>query len=237
MVTTVKRGAKGNASGHLAGRATRAARIPRKTNTANGKSASKGKSEAKAGGDSLVLSLAKQLQTLTGTVLGNVGAASDVMMAVARNRVRRPGSKAAVEKAAGLLRDLREAAGLTVEDLGKLLELEDASFMDLVESGAVGLPFDLILRLATVLGRNDPVGFILQMTRTYNPKMWKALETLGLGKLLVQAGREREFANIYRRHGAAGNLSDEDFASALSFAEAAFANALAYQERYRKGRS
>jgi hypothetical protein len=35
------------------------------------------------------------------------------------------------------------------------------------------LPFDLILRLAAILGHGDPMTFILQMTRVYHPKMWK----------------------------------------------------------------
>jgi hypothetical protein len=105
--------------------------------------------------------------------------------------------------------------------------------MSLVEKGQVGLPFELILRLTAVLGRNDPVGFALQMTRAYNPKMWDALEALGVGHLLVQAGREREFANIYRSHDAARALSDADFAAALSFADAAFATALTFQAQSR----
>ena len=74
---------------------------------------------------------------------------------------------------------------------------------------------------------------MLQMTRAYNPKMWKALEAVGVGHLLVQAGREREFANIYRSHDAARGLSDADFAAALSFADSAFATALAFRARHR----
>ena len=108
--------------------------------------------------------------------------------------------------------------------------------MGLVESGKVGLPFDLILRLAAVLGRNDPVGFVLQITRAYNPGMWKALDAVGVGHLLVQAGREREFANIYRRHDAARALSDADFAAALAFADAAFKAALEFQARHARAR-
>ena len=107
--------------------------------------------------------------------------------------------------------------------------------MGLVESGKVGLPFDLILRLTSVLARNDPVGFVMKMTRTYNPKIWKTLDALGVGKLLVQAGREREFANIYRRHDAARHLSDKDFGAALAFADAAFQAALVFQLKHKRG--
>ena len=178
---------------------------------------------------SMVLSLARQLQSWSSSILGGVGTATDVAFTLAQSRNLKPGPKAAVNKAAGLLRDLRQAAGLTVDDLGRLLELPDPSFMKLVESGTVGLPFDLILRLTAVLGRNDPIGFVMQMTRSYNPGAWKTLEALGVGKLLVQAGREREFANLYRSNDGARALSDADFAAALGFADAAFKAAIAFQ--------
>lgn len=180
---------------------------------------------------SLATSLARQLQSFASAVLGNVGTATDIAFTLAQSKIQRPGPKAAVEKGAALLRDLRQAAGLTLDDLGRALEVDDPSFLGLVENGKVGLPFELILRLTAVLGRNDPVGFMLQLTRGFNPKMWKALEAVGIGHLLVQAGREREFANIYRRHDAARALSDADFAAALGFADAAFATALAFHAR------
>jgi plasmid maintenance system antidote protein VapI len=181
---------------------------------------------------SMVAALARQLQSWAGSVLGNVGAATDLSLWVAKNKVKAPAAKAVVGKTQSLLRELRETAGLTRDDLNKALELEDRSFMALVEGGQVaGLPFDLILRLAAILGRGDPMTFILQMTRVYNPKMWKTLEALGVGKLFVQAGREREFANIYRGHDAARDLSDKDFAAALGFTQAAFETALAFQAK------
>jgi transcriptional regulator with XRE-family HTH domain len=179
-------------------------------------------------GGAAVRSLARQLHAWTGSLLGGVGTAADMSLALAAASVQRPGPKAAVTKAAALVKDAREAAGLTLDDLGAALELKDPSFMALVESGKVGLPFDLILRLATILGRNDPITFILQLTRSYNPRVWKSLEALGVGKLLVQAGREREFANIYRSRGAARHLSDVDFAAALAFSAAAFDSALVF---------
>jgi plasmid maintenance system antidote protein VapI len=192
---------------------------------------------AKHAGSSLATSLARQLQAFATSVLGGVGTATDAAFTLAQSRIHRPGTKAAVAKGAALLRDLRQAADLTLDDLGRALEVDDPSFMGLVEAGKVGLPLELILRLTAVLGRNDPVGFALQMTRAYNPKMWKALEAVGAGQLLVQAGREREFANIYRSHDAARALSDTDFAAALSFADAAFATALTFQSQGRPGRS
>ena len=157
----------------------------------------------KHAGASLATPLARQLQAFATTVLGGVGTAADVVFTLAQSKIHRPGTKAAVAKGAALLRDLRQAAGLTLDDLGRALELDEPSFMGLVEAGKVGLPPELILRLTAVLGRNDPVGFGLQMTRAYNPTMRTALEALAVGQLLVQDGLEREFANIYRSHDAA----------------------------------
>ena len=186
---------------------------------------------------SLVTALARQAQAFASSVLGNMGTATDVALTLAQSRIERPGPKAAVEKGAALLRDLRQAAGLTLDDLGRALEVDDPAVLSMAENGKVGLPFELILRLTAVLGRNDPVGFVLQMTRGYNPRMWKALEALGVGHLLVQAGRERQFANIYRSHDGARSLSDVDFAAALAFAESAFATAVAFQTRHKKSKA
>jgi len=180
--------------------------------------------------------MARQLQAVTGSLIGGMGTAADLSLALAAARMSRPGPKAAVEKASQLLRDSREAAGLTIDDLGKALELKDPGFMSLVESGKVGLPFDMILRMATILGRNDPVTFVFQLTRSYNPRVWAALESLGVGKLLIQGGREREFANIYRGNSAARDLSDADFAAALAFTRTAFETALAFLDQHAPAR-
>jgi hypothetical protein len=79
-----------------------------------------------------------------------------------------------------------------------------------------------------VLGRNDPISFALKLTRSYNPGIWKALDDLGVGKLVVQAGRERDFANLYRANDAARRLTDEDFAHVLRFVGSAFDMAVGF---------
>jgi transcriptional regulator with XRE-family HTH domain len=147
----------------------------------------------------------------------------------------KPGQKAALARAGSLLRSVREAAGLSVAEVSQAIDLKDPSLLELVEEGKVALPFEIILRLASVLGRNDPVSFIMKLTRTYNPEVWKTLENLGIGRILVQAGREREFANIYRAHDAARRLSDQEFSDLLAFTNAAFEMALAYGARETKG--
>ena len=184
--------------------------------------------------ESSLKALARQLQSWTSSVLGMAGTATDIGVTLAKARLSKPQHKAAVEKAGSLLHELREAAGLTVHDLGTALGLNDASEIELIESGKVAMPFELILRAASVLGRKDPVTFVMQFTRAYNPDMWRTLENLGIGKLVVQGAREREFANIYRAHDAARALSDEQFARALSFVNAAFELSLDFMGK-RKG--
>jgi transcriptional regulator with XRE-family HTH domain len=170
--------------------------------------------------------LARQLQTLTTSVLGMAGTATDLGVTLAKSRLTKPQHKAAVDKAGSLLQDLRQTAGLTVQDLGRALGLSDPSELERIESGKVAMPFELILRAAAVLGRKDPVTFVMQATRAYNPEMWRTLETLGVGKLVVQGAREREFANLYRARDSARALDDAQFAAILAFVGAAFDLAL-----------
>jgi len=176
-----------------------------------------------------LLTLARDLRSWTDFVLGIANTAADLSFRVASSRLTKPSHKAAVEKAGGLFRDLREGAGLTLTDLGRAINLKDVSLLEQVEVGKVGLPFEIILRLAAVLGRNDPIPVVMKLTRSYNPKLWATLEDLGVGRLAVQAGREREFANLYRASDAARQLSDAEFAAALKFVRASFEAALAFR--------
>lgn len=124
------------------------------------------------------------------------------------------------------LRDLREVAGLTIAELSDALNLRDKTLLEAVENGTATLSFELILRLSSLLARNDPVPFILRYTRTYNPELWKILHDWGLGRIPLQYEREREFINIYRRHDAARELSDQGFQHVLKFTQEAFELAL-----------
>ena len=45
----------------------------------------------------------------------------------------------------------------------------------------------------------------------------------------MQAGREREFANVYRSSDAARQLSDDEFGAVLAFVRQAFELALAFR--------
>lgn len=124
------------------------------------------------------------------------------------------------------LKDLREVAGLTISELSDAINLKDRSLLEAVENGTSTLSFELILRLAALLARNDPIPFIIKYTRTYNPDVWRILDDWGLGRIPLQYERERKFINIYRRHDAARALSDEGYDKVLAFTNNAFEMAL-----------
>lgn len=207
---------------------------------------SKGTQVAPKTARSALVEVAQQVRSWTDSVLGVAGAAADVTMGAAKMMLPRPGQRRTLAKTGAVLKQMREAAGMSVSEVGKAISLKDPALLDLVENGKVALPFEIILRLASVLGRNDPIAFVMRFTRSYNPEIWKTLESLGIGRLALQAGREREFANLYRASDAARRLSDEEFAEVLDFTRAAFEMALAFRaakppaaaaSRERKGKS
>jgi len=131
-----------------------------------------------------------------------------------------------MQEAGASLRDLREVAGLTRRDVSKAVNLSDESFLTAVENGTATLSFELILRIAALLARHDPIPFIIKFIRTYNPGVWGVLEDWGLEKFPLQFERERQFINIYRSHDDARKLSDEGFLRVLEFTRSAFEMAL-----------
>jgi transcriptional regulator with XRE-family HTH domain len=137
-----------------------------------------------------------------------------------------PGSEEMRREVGAYVRELRELAGLTVEELTEALKLSDHSLLAAVEAGTATLSFELTLRLAAIIARHDPVPFVSRLVRTYNPILWQLLEDWGIGELPLQLEREREFVNVLRGAEAARALSDEDFARVLAFTRAAFEMAL-----------
>jgi transcriptional regulator with XRE-family HTH domain len=188
------------------------------------------KAKRKAASDMLPIdAIARNLRGWADTVLGIAVPATDLALGLATARARSRGQKSAIAKAGAVLRRMREAAGLTLEDLARAIDLRDPELIANAERGVVALPFELILRLAGVLGRGDPLTSVMKLTRAYNPDLWRALEDLGIGRLVVQAGRERELANVYRGNDAARRLSDEDFAAVLAFTRQGFDMAVAFR--------
>ncbi len=215
------------------------------------------KSAAKAApADQAESGLVNQMRAMAGKVLdmgaATVGAAATLQTASGIARALRNGKplEAAADvlrallsglsepdawpRTGAALRRLRKSAGLTISEVGTAINLKDPSLIEAWEKGRIAVPFEIVLRLAAVLGRNDPVGFVMKFTRSANPDLWRSLESLGVGKLLIQSAREREFANIYRADDEARQLSDKEFAEVLTFTRAAFEMAMAFRGRSTK---
>jgi len=148
--------------------------------------------------------------------------ASRTRESAARAIARSPEQLRMMASAGESLRDMREVAGMTVLEISDALNLRDKSVWEAVEDGREVLSFELILRLASLVARNDPLPFVLKYTRTYHPRLWEILHELKIDQLPIQFERERNFINIYRRHDTARQLSDEGFERVLKFTQHAF---------------
>ena len=184
-------------------------------------------SGAKSAGspDLPLFALARQVRSWADTLLSVTGNAADIGLSLAQARVKDPKKKQAVAKAGTQLRRWREAAGLTARELSEAVGLGDAKLLEEAEGGVAALPFDVVLRLAGVLGRNDPIPVAMALTRQYNPELWTTLESLGIGKL----------ANIYRGNDAARKLRDEEFEQVLAFTRQAFDMAVGFRGAKHEG--
>lgn len=184
-------------------------------------------------------SLAGWVRVLAGEIAGDVGErlrqfavdAGAVGATASAAFFSQPDTSGLAEKAGHSLRELRELAGLTVEDLAAAIDLDDKTALEAVENGTATLSFELLLRLSAILARNDPIPFLIRFTRTYNPDLWRRFEGVGATKLPLQYEREREFVNIYRGDDRARDLSDAGFQRVLEFTRAAFDMALHYAVR------
>ena len=170
--------------------------------------------------------LMRGLGAIATGVTERMAASSGVGLRVGKALLLSPEGARMRLEAGRTLRELRKVAGLTIDELAEALDLSDHSLLAAVEKGTATLSFELILRLSALLARNDPVPFVSQMTRTYNPALWKLLEGWGIVRIPLQMERERRFVNIYRAHDVARNLSDAGFDHVLRFTQAAFEMAL-----------
>jgi transcriptional regulator with XRE-family HTH domain len=171
------------------------------------------------------LGMVRDLGRWADTMLNTAGAGAK-MAGLASPVLNHPLASASLKRAGALLHDVRETAGLSVQDLGSAIDLKDATLLEHFEAGKVALPFDVILRIAAVLGRNDPIPFVMRLLRESNPRLAKALEDMGIGKLVAHVGREREFVNLYRGRDELRTLSEVEFAALLQVVDSALTMAL-----------
>ncbi|MDX1634844.1 MAG: XRE family transcriptional regulator [Marinobacter sp.] len=176
----------------------------------------------KAGGRSDDDSLVDRITDLTGSALRLAARSTSTSLRVGRALMKSQDQIRVMLATGQSLRDIREVAGLTLSEMSDALNLRDKSLLEAVENGTSTLSFELILRLAALVARNDPIPFILKYTRTYNPEAWQILNDWGVGKLPLQFERERQFINIFRSHDDARELSDEGFEKVLAFTRESF---------------
>ena len=204
-------------------------RVRQKSKAAKPDATAFGASENPA--SSALSGFAGQLVNWADKLSGVAAPFANMALTLAKTQFNDPPKKAAIKAAGSLLRQAREAMGMTAKEVGKAIDMKDSALLEQAETGKVALPFEMVLRLASVLGRHDPVSFALNLTRSYNPELWQAMEALGVGKLAVQAGRERELANIYRRRDMARRLNDKEFAALLALVGAAFDMGLEFRNQ------
>lgn len=176
----------------------------------------------------------ERIAGLTGSALRLGARATDTSLRVGRALINSQDQLRAMLAAGQSLKDIREVAGLTLSEMTEALNLKDKSLLEAIENGTSTLSFELILRLAALVARNDPIPFIMRTTRNYNPEVWQILDDWGIGRLPLQFEREREFINIFRRHDDARNLSDEGFRKVLEFTRQSFEMSLHFIEEQEK---
>lgn len=125
----------------------------------------------------------------------------------------------AMVEAGRIFKDAREVAGLTRKDMAEALGMSDEAKLREVEEGKAVLPFEMIFRSASLIARHDPVPFIIQLMRGYNPGWGKTLDKWGV----TEFDRERRFVNIYRKHDQLRQLSNEEYTRLISYVDSATA--------------
>ncbi len=182
-------------------------------------------------GDRDTESLVDRIAGFTGSALRFAARSTDTSLKVGRALINSQDQLRMMLVAGNSLRDIREVAGLTLSEMSEALNLKDKSVLEAIENGTSTLSFELILRLAALIARNDPIPFILRTTRNYNPDVWKVLDSWGVGRLPLQFERERQFINIFRSHDDARTLSDEGFQKVLDFTRQSFEMSLHFIEQ------
>ena len=133
-----------------------------------------------------------------------------------------------MQRAGMVVQDARQVAGLTIDELNEVLDLEDKTLLQAVEQGTATLSFDLIVRLTSLLARHDPIPFVVNVIRGYNPQLWTVMEDWGFGQLPTMLERDRQWINIYRSRDEARQLSEPEFDKVVDFARSAFEMALEF---------
>ncbi|UCE31300.1 MAG: hypothetical protein JSW68_14950 [Burkholderiales bacterium] len=186
-----------------------------------------GAPETRSGHRDTLGAVAGQLRSAAEQLLDWGGRAADLTIGVGGVIMTDPQRRAALARVGRMLRSARESVGMTIEEVSQAADLSDPALLALAEQGKAALPFEVLLRLAALLARNDPIAFVLRIMREHDPGVWKAMQRVGVDRLAVHAGREYEFLKVYRARDAARELGESDFRQVLQFVGAALDLALA----------
>ncbi|GAB3676076.1 hypothetical protein [Salinisphaera aquimarina] len=151
------------------------------------------------------------------------------ILSQAQLRLFSPEQRAWMQRAGAAIQDARAAAGMSVDDLAAALDMEDKTVLKAMEQGSATVSFELILRLTSLLARNDPIPFLISLVRGFNPRLWALLEDWGIGRLPTMIERDRKWMNIYRGNDAARQLSEADFDHAMAFCRSALEMAVQFK--------
>lgn len=148
----------------------------------------------------------------------------------AQRRLLSEEQRAWMARAGEAIQDARQTAGLSRDDLARALDLEDKTVLQAMEQGSATVSFDMLLRLTSLLARNDPIPFLIQLVRGFNPRLWALAEDWGIGRLPTMVERDRKWMNIYRGNEAARQLPEADFDEVLAFCESALTMAVQFKQ-------
>lgn len=185
---------------------------------------------AKKGEEESHTSLIEQFSQITGLMTGTAMELAKTVTTIAALegggwlkdtylKVVDPDRLQAMADAGHFLKDAREVAGLSVNELSEALGLKDESLLKEVESGDKTLSLEMMFRVASLIARHDPIPFMIKFFRTYNPRLGDTLEQWGLTALPKQFERERRFINIYRKHDELRKLGDDEFERMIAYTD------------------
>lgn len=135
--------------------------------------------------------------------------------------------RAWMKRAGAAIHDARVTAGLSLDGLAEALDLEDKTVLQAMEQGSATVSFELILRLTSLLARNDPIPFLISLVRGFNPRLWALAEDWGIGHLPTMIERDRKWMNIYRGNDAVRQLPEAEFNQVLAFCKSSMETAMA----------
>lgn len=174
-------------------------------------------------------------RSAVGSLAGRVGGltlriGSTLILDAGQRRLLSAEQRAWMDRAGQAIHDARVTAGLSLDGLAAALDLEDKTVLQAMEQGSATVSFELILRLTSLLARNDPLPFLISLVRGFNPRLWALAEDWGIGHLPTMIERDRKWMNIYRGNEAVRQLPEAEFNQVLSFCESALETALVFRQ-------